>query len=336
MELKKEEKHYFKEINIMRGMAVLCVVIGHSFIATDTPTILGFLTNFVYIFHMPAFFFISGFLVKDQQMNWHDKITKIFHKAKRLMVPYIFLTLITIGLKILFGAFARNPLNKSSLIVDVLVGRNNPNGGLWFLYALFVISIIGILFNEIDKKVMSIGTFILYLLNVFVFKQTGYILGFFLNNAWFYFGGTVFRKYCYERIKESSIIKSNAGKVATLIISLFFIAIAFFKIYYYGNRFLSLLLSVIGVFLLFIIAMEIEYSDTGKKLWMLLGDYGMDIYMIGYYVQQTIYVLLGKLLGVNYFIYTWCMCIFGLIVPIIISKYIVRKNKALSLLVLGR
>ena len=31
-------KQFFSELNIMRGMAVLCVVIGHSFDPTIEPT----------------------------------------------------------------------------------------------------------------------------------------------------------------------------------------------------------------------------------------------------------------------------------------------------------
>ena len=46
--MEKSKKQYFNEINIMRGMAVLCVVIGHSFNPTETPTILGFIKSFVY------------------------------------------------------------------------------------------------------------------------------------------------------------------------------------------------------------------------------------------------------------------------------------------------
>ena len=38
--MEKSKKQYFNEINIMRGMAVLCVVIGHSFNPTEMPTIL--------------------------------------------------------------------------------------------------------------------------------------------------------------------------------------------------------------------------------------------------------------------------------------------------------
>ena len=109
----KGKKQYFNEINIMRGMAVLCVVIGHSFNPTETPTILGFVKSFVYCFHMPAFFFISGFLEGEKRRSFSEKKQAIVKKVKRLMVPYFFLTVVTAVLKILFGAFARNPLQYS-------------------------------------------------------------------------------------------------------------------------------------------------------------------------------------------------------------------------------
>lgn len=143
------------------------------------------------------------FLKARKDVSISEKKQAIVKKAKRLMVPYFFLTVVTALLKLLFGAFARNPLNYSTLAVDVLIGRNNPN-------------------------------------------------------------------HC------------------------------------------------------------------GEKLWMLLSDYGMDIYMIGYYVQQAIFVVCGKILGFDYLVYAWMMLIFGLIAPIFLSKYVVRKNHMLSTLILGR
>ena len=73
--MEKSKKQYFNEINIMRGMAVLCVVIGHSFNPTEMPTILGFIKSFVYCFHMPAFFFISGFLEGEKRRSICAKTT---------------------------------------------------------------------------------------------------------------------------------------------------------------------------------------------------------------------------------------------------------------------
>ncbi len=177
--MEKSKKQYFNEINIMRGMAVLCVVIGHSFNPTETPTILGFIKSFVYCFHMPAFFFISGFLEGEKRRSASEKKQAIIKKAKRLMIPYFFLTLVTALLKVVFGAFARNPLNYSTLVVDVLIGRNNPNGGLWFLYALFVIAAFGILVDAVDRTTLMVVMFALNILNTFVFQQSGYIVAFF-------------------------------------------------------------------------------------------------------------------------------------------------------------
>lgn len=334
--MEKSKKQYFNEINIMRGMAVLCVVIGHSFNPTETPTILGFIKSFVYCFHMPAFFFISGFLEGDKRRSIGEKKQAIIKKARRLMIPYFFLTVVTAVLKMLFGVLARNPLNYSTIVVDVLIGRNNPNGGLWFLYALFVISFFGIIFDMMDRLILMSIMFIIYILNLFIFKQSGYIIGFFFSYAWIYFMGSVVRKNIYDRVKKSKLVISMSGISLTIAISIGYIALAYIRIYEVQTWILSSVITVIGVFLLFIISVQIEQHQCEKKLWMLFGDYGMDIYMIGYYVQQAIYVIVGKILGCNYLIYAWLMLILGLIVPVILSKYIVRKSRVLLMLVLGR
>lgn len=334
--MEKSKKQYFNEINIMRGMAVLCVVIGHSFNPTETPTVLDFIKSFVYCFHMPAFFFISGFLEGNKKRSLSEKKQAIVKKAKRLMVPYFFLTVVTVGLKLLFGVFARNPLNYSTLAVDVLIGRNNPNGGLWFLYALFIISIFGILFDSVNRAFLLSVTFMLYVLNNVVFKQSGYIVGFFFSYAWIYFTGGIARKYLYEKMKNSELLVSAKGIVITAVASAGYMMLAFVKIYEFQSWILATVVTIIGVFLLFVIAIQIENYHCGEKLWMLLGDYGMDIYMIGYYVQQALFVVCGKILGLDYLIYAWLMLILGLVAPIILSKYIVRKNQMLSTLILGR
>lgn len=334
--MEKRKKQYFNEINIMRGMVVLCVVIGHSFNSTETPTILGFIKGFVYCFHMPAFFFISGFLENKKRRSFSDKKQAIVKKIKRLMVPYFFLTIVTVGLKLLFGAFARNPLNFSTLAVDVLIGRNNPNGGLWFLYALFIISFFGILFEKVNRVILTGAMFVLYALNIAFFKQSGYIVGFFFNYAWIYFMGGVVRNHLYGKIKGSELLVSGKGVVLTVASLVGYLILAFAKIYEIQSWILDTAVIIIGVFLLFIIAIQIEHYHYGEKLWMLLGDYGMDIYMIGYYVQQAIFVVCGKILGFDYLVYAWLMLFFGLLAPIFLSKYIVRKNRVLSMLILGR
>lgn len=57
--------------------------------------------------------------------------------------------------------------------------------------------------------------------------------------------------------------------------------------------------------------------------------------MFGYYVQIAIRVVLGTMLGVPYVLYSLLMCVLGLLLPIPISKYIVRKIKLAKMLMLG-
>lgn len=68
---------------------------------------------------------------------------------------------------------------------------------------------------------------------------------------------------------------------------------------------------------------------------MCIGDYGMDIYMIGYYVQIAIRVILYSMLNVNVHICSASMFIFAIIIPIPLSKYIIRKFKLTNAVMLG-
>ena len=49
-------KERLEYIDTARGILIILVVIGHIWQA-------GFVHNFIYSFHMPAFFFISGMLM---------------------------------------------------------------------------------------------------------------------------------------------------------------------------------------------------------------------------------------------------------------------------------
>ena len=60
----KGTKRYFTEINIARGIAVLLVLLGHSFPDAQTGItnpIAKSIFSFVYAFHMETFFALAGF-----------------------------------------------------------------------------------------------------------------------------------------------------------------------------------------------------------------------------------------------------------------------------------
>ena len=145
-----------------------------------------------------------------------------------------------------------------------------------------------------SRTVLAGVMFVLYMLNTVVLKQSGYIVGFFLSYAWIYFMGGAVRKHLFEIIKNSELLMSVKGIVLIAVVSVGYMMLAFVSIYKSQSWSLATAVTVIGVFLLFVIAVQIEHYHCGEKLWMVLGDYGMDIYMIGYMCSRRFLLYAAK------------------------------------------
>lgn len=63
--------------DVLKGLAILLVIIGHCEI--------GALHSFIYSFHVPLFFFVSGYFLKQRPVR--DEVRLNF---KRLIIPYAF------------------------------------------------------------------------------------------------------------------------------------------------------------------------------------------------------------------------------------------------------
>lgn len=132
-----------KWIDIAKGIGILLIIIGHSPFSQ-------FIKDVIYTFHIPLFFFISGYL-----FNW-GKYKKninqfLVNKIKRLVIPYFLTNIIilstfyllsyfkiykfksNLSIKCLIGIFYGNgaPLNPSTIFTNTI---NIPS---WFLVCLF-------------------------------------------------------------------------------------------------------------------------------------------------------------------------------------------------------
>lgn len=122
-------------IDICRGVGILFVLLGHN----NPPFI-----RYIFAFHMPFFFLISGYLYKDSEDNGFLYAKKL---AKRYLLPYLFLSVINLILhmaNILVATRNIEYLNASEMfrfiraiiIVDI---DNMPGcGQLWFLPSLAI------------------------------------------------------------------------------------------------------------------------------------------------------------------------------------------------------
>lgn len=128
-------------IDYIKALAIILVIVGHVIQKVlycdnyaDT-----FLFRFIYSFHMPLFMIMSGYVVGLAPEKYlKTKFTDVLHKRfYALMVPFISWTVI--------GAIRAGSFR---YIVNIVL---DPQNGLWFLWALFFISLIHKLLENVTK-----------------------------------------------------------------------------------------------------------------------------------------------------------------------------------------
>ena len=132
-------------IDWAKVFAIYLVILGHH-ISKDVEGE-SLVKNFIYAFHMPFFFFISGYLFKEPKSILH-----LLKKGiKGLIIPYITLNiLVNILLLPSFMVSKHIPLyNIFYFLTGQAVGDAGPT---WFLVCLFEVWIISFLILKINIK----------------------------------------------------------------------------------------------------------------------------------------------------------------------------------------
>ncbi len=149
-------------IDVSKGIGIFLVIIGHTMIQ-------GELRGQIYAFHMPLFFFLSGFLFSNRKYPQLKGFIQA--KAKALLIPYVSFSIISI---LLMKMFDLEVIDIPSLIQAFLLSERNGiyfNQPLWFLTSLFTIEIIFYLLVKYVKKTSFIMllTMAISLFSVIVF-----------------------------------------------------------------------------------------------------------------------------------------------------------------------
>ncbi len=325
-----EKKKVFDEFNILKGIAIILVVLGHSFpdygIGTGIKERVNIYTfAYIYSFHMPLFFMISGFLFYNSinRINTiKDRFNLIKNRFVRLFIPYLFYSVLTVVMKIAFSTYAQHEFNLKDSY-KILLG-DNPNGGLWFLYVLFIISLIISLLPK--KKICYIITFISSYIVLFTVKDfMNYVTLYRIVNhiPFFIFGMFVFDYY-------DSFKKMFKGNVLVMLLLGSFVAL---DVGYAGNiSYYSVIIAYSGILVTYIISTMLENKC---KFLSFLGKYTMEIYLLSYFILMPIKIF-GNKYGFPYYSIICLELILGIGLPIIISKYVIRDNKVLNIILFGK
>ena len=144
-------------MDVFRGIGIILMIMGHIWFGT-------YFDIFKAAFHMPMFFFISGFFFQHKTTEELSVLSFILKKARTLLVPYVFFG---VGHFLIdyyfFGNHSWKPLIK-------LFSWNNNGlaitGVFWFLSALFIANV---LFFLIDRYITNIiaKSVLIFIISIF-------------------------------------------------------------------------------------------------------------------------------------------------------------------------
>ena len=137
-------------LDIAKAIWIILMVVGHS----GCP---GYLCRFLYMFHMPCFFFISGYLLKEAHVD--NLKSGIYRKAKSSYWPFLKWTLIFVAFHnvlaychIYSNEYSLKQYAERVVRAFTMTGSEQLLGGFWFLISLFWASIGTLLYLALIKK----------------------------------------------------------------------------------------------------------------------------------------------------------------------------------------
>lgn len=202
-------------IDYAKIIGLFLVIFAHLYTSEGIGNI-NVVRSYIYGFHMPCFFLISGCLYKIRKGGLRQAISI---NVKRLLIPYICLNLL---FALFYGIISGNLIHQFlSFPSGLIKGGNTPCGASWFVVTLFFIKCIYdfLSYNKIEKYIIPL-----------IFISTVLIHYLHLNHNYFYLKSTLIG-ICFFHLGRLSLdpinrIKSNS--LTSLIAS-----IALFMVSYY-------------------------------------------------------------------------------------------------------
>ena len=292
-------------VDIIKSLLIVFVVMGHA----ASPY-----NRYFYLFHMPAFFFISGYLEKFDHSSFNTYLKK---KFRTLLVPFLSLNILFYLLRYLLGLislesiFYTDQMKFCQLTINIknlfAYGYTLDLGGAsWFLLSLFLaaitgkaISMLGYRFNREDGVRICLSL-VLYWFALFL--HTRRITLPWVNNldlglhALFYFiMGFYFKKH---QIFQKHINHMYAIPL-TIFILYFFSHIRWGGMDWPTRTFtfpINTFTAISGLYLCYLTAKWMDHFAPCRKLGTYVGTRTLSILMF-HFMGFRIYYYLMNLLG---------------------------------------
>ena len=306
------------------------VVSGLIHAGMKVSEILCYLCTYLYLFHVPCFFFASGYLyAKNPVREWKGYGSFLKKKALALGLSYVICTSFYVCLSSHFSS-EMNP-NTSHALKELVNIWRKPIAQYWYLYALLalfaVIPVIELVFRCVNRKHILFGFILLACLNSSNLSFWKYVLQegylFYMGIVWNNLeGGGKINKWIFRYDK---LIWCGVYCVESI---LFFGIYIFFSDINKLSSVLTIVSKNIITMLLVITMVRISYviakgeSWIINKLLMWVSGYSLYIYLFHTWFSGTVRIILRRMGMTNCWIQTFIGCICGLFGSVFLAKVI--------------
>lgn len=297
-------------IDVARGIGIILVIQGHSLGAHSYR-------HFIYAFHMPLFFFISGLVFDYKKYSF----SKTFKKSVNgILIPYVLFAVLSIFLwPLQIGNFEWTPYFIGKQFLGVIYANSSTldfNLVLWFLPCLFITKITFAFFSKTIRNIK-------YLVGLlFGFSLIGYfsflylpdlILPFGIESAFtaiVFFGiASIIRTNYYEKVS-----KVNKKKLFYVLCS-------------------SVVVCIIAAYINFVLSgrqIDIRLNNLGNYFLFYLGAWSgiiMTVIISIFINKNRVLEYLGKYALVLFVLHNIALFFIGKFLLLFINPEFFSKNK---------
>jgi len=272
-------------IDIARGIGILLVVLAHN----DFAYVSVFAHKLIYSFHMPLFFFLSGYFL-NVSIPFVEFVKKRFNT---LLKPYLFTIFLIYFTSISFD-------NMSFATALRRIGKSMYGAGhyidwvqLWFLPHLFVVSLYAFLFFMIFGRlnnryirwvalIVTLGVSSLFLQDFYPFTLSvfgkqyelfglPFSLDLVLLSGFFFILGSEMRQVTSEKTFENIYLLLGTG-IGLILMNLFLSPVNDFNTRTYESYLINTIESITGI--LFVLALSRQIEVRTNRLAFLFSYFG--------------------------------------------------------------
>ncbi len=229
---------YDNSVSFAKGIGILLMVLGHTYFSAY-----GY--SLIYMFHMPLFFFLSGYCFKQSHLDdfrnyARKRISKIYIPFVKWALIFLLLHNLFFHLNIYNDVYGFNGetsqlygisdyLKKSVFILFCLSGNEQLLGGYWFLHTMFFASFI--FYGLLKLKKPVVGGLIALLLSVLLFYRGIPIVNIYCGPKELFAASCMMAGYLYKSYRIDNLADRHKAYVIPVCILLLILG----SVYWHGE-----------------------------------------------------------------------------------------------------